>query len=63
MRHRSLRDAVDHLLLCELPWMKPSLEGHRHGSAWEDRWRLDTDGDGDDGDTIESPGRGHRRPV
>jgi hypothetical protein len=60
MRHRSLRDAVDHLLLWDLPWMKPSLAGHRHGLVWEDRWRLDTDGDGDGGDTIEKPrGRGH----
>jgi hypothetical protein len=50
LKHRSLRAALDHLELWELPWMKPSLAGHRHGLSWEDRWQLfpDLESDGDD---------------
>lgn len=34
----SMRDAVDHLRLWELPWMRPELAEHRQGLAWDDRW-------------------------
>jgi hypothetical protein len=32
--------ALDQLRLWELPWMKPSLAGHREGVPWEERWLL-----------------------
>jgi hypothetical protein len=37
--HATLRDAVDHLELWELPWMRPELAAHRHGLGWDDRWQ------------------------
>jgi hypothetical protein len=45
VRHHHLRTALDDLDLWELPWMKPSLDEHRHGLSWEDRWRLHPDAD------------------
>ena len=41
--HRSLRAALDHLQLWELPWMKTSLDAERCGLAWRDRWLLHPD--------------------
>jgi hypothetical protein len=38
--HRDLREALDHLRLWELPWMKPTLEAYRFGRTWEERWAL-----------------------
>lgn len=38
--HRSLRAAVDHLGLRDLPWMKSGLEHHRCGVGWDERWSI-----------------------
>lgn len=40
VEHRTLRDAIDHVALYELPWMKTGLESFRMGLTWEDRWIL-----------------------
>ena len=45
--HRDLRRAVSDLWLWELPWMKPSLEQHRRGLSWGDRWLAFDDDTGD----------------
>lgn len=41
--HRDLREALDHLRVWELPWMKSGLEAYRFGRSWEDRWALHPD--------------------
>ena len=41
--HRNLKDALDHLRLWELPWMKSSLDAYRFGRTWEERWALHPD--------------------
>jgi hypothetical protein len=48
VRHATLREAVDAVGLWELPWMRPELAAHRQGRAWEDRWDLyeELNGDG-----------------
>ena len=43
LHHRSLRDALDHLDLWELPWLKPALAEHRLGLTWSERWALHPD--------------------
>ena len=40
-----LRDALDHLGLWELPWMKRELEKYRFGLSWDQRWMLHPDAD------------------
>ena len=46
--HACLRDALDHLGLWELPWMRSELETFTGGVAWDDRFsvwdRLTDDG-------------------
>jgi hypothetical protein len=56
--HRNLRDALDHLRLWELPWMKSGLEPFRYGRTWEERWALHPDADLDD---AHGSGGGGRR--
>lgn len=50
VRRRSLRDALDHLELWLLPWMKSGLEAQRFGLRFEQRWLLRPDVVGDDSD-------------
>ncbi len=38
--HRDLCEAIDHLWLWELPWMKDGLEHERRGLDFEDAWML-----------------------
>jgi hypothetical protein len=38
LKHRSLADAVDHLGLWELPWMKRGLEQFRFGYSVDERY-------------------------
>jgi hypothetical protein len=38
--HGDLQEALDHLRLWELPWMKSSLAAYRFGRTWEERWAL-----------------------
>lgn len=52
VRRRSLRDALDHLELWLLPWMKPGLEAQRFGLTFEQRWLLRPDVVGDDSDEV-----------
>jgi hypothetical protein len=61
--HRDLREALDHLRLWELPWMKPSLAAYRFGRTWEERWVLHPDVASDNGGLPESDtsGGGARR--
>lgn len=40
VRHRDLWQALDHLELWLLPWMKEGLEHARMGLDWDDRWQL-----------------------
>ena len=39
-RHPTLRAAIDHIGLWELPWMRPDLEHHRRGYSFDERWEL-----------------------
>ena len=45
IRARSLDQALDHLGLWELPWMKDELAPFRQGLSWDDRWTLHPDAD------------------
>ena len=38
--HASLRDALDHLGLWELPWMRHELETFTGGVAYDDRFSI-----------------------
>jgi hypothetical protein len=40
LAHRDLTDALDHLGLWELPWMKPGLEPFRYGHTWRERFLV-----------------------
>lgn len=39
-RHLTLRAAIDHVGLWELPWMRDDLDHHRHGFSYDERWEL-----------------------
>ncbi len=39
--YRNLTDAIDHLELWYLPWMKGGLEHERQGLDYDDAWQLD----------------------
>ena len=41
LAHRSLTEAMDHLELWLLPWMKDGLDHERRGLDFDDAWQLD----------------------
>jgi hypothetical protein len=56
-RPRSVTDALYHLQLWHLPWMKPGLERERCGLPYEDAWMLLPDSDVEDDPAPPTTGR------